>query len=172
MKQFDTPLISARAIEKRLKSLAAEITRAYQKKPLTVLGLLNGSIFFLVDLVRLLPMETHLECWRIQSYFGAKTSGKIKGLKDCHADLKGRAVLLIDDILDTGLTLSSVKERVLELGAAEVEVCVLLRKNRPRKIEVEAKWVGFDVADEYVVGYGLDFNGKYRGLRSIHVMEE
>ena len=172
MKHFDTPLVSARAIEKRLKSLAAEITRHYQNKPLTVLGLLNGSIFFLVDLVRLLPMESHLECWKVQSYFGAKSSGKLRGLKDCHADLKGRSVLLVDDVLDSGLTLSSVRERAFELGASEVEICVLLRKNRPRKIEVEAKWVGFDVANEFVVGYGLDFNGKYRGLRAIHIVED
>lgn len=172
MKHFHTPLVSTRAIEKRLKSLAAEITRHYQNKPLTVLGLLNGSIFFLVDLVRLLPMESHLECWRVQSYFGAKSGGKLKGLKDCQADLRGRAVLLVDDVLDSGLTLASVRQRALDLGASDVEICVLLRKNRPRKIEVEARWVGFDIADEFVVGYGLDYNGKFRGLRAIHLAED
>jgi hypoxanthine phosphoribosyltransferase len=170
MRQFDTPLISTRAIEKRLKSLAAEITQFHQGKPFTVLGLLNGSIFFLVDLVRMLPLETQLECWRVQSYFGAKSRGKLQGLKHCHAELQGRHVVLIDDILDTGLTLDAVRHHALELGAAEVEICVLLRKNRPRKIEPPVRWVGFDIADEFVVGYGLDFNGAYRGLRAIHAL--
>lgn len=172
MKLVEPPLISTPAIEQRLKLLAQEITDYYRDKPLTVLGLLNGSIFFLVDLVRLLPLETQLECWRVQSYVGQQSSGTLQGLESCQAELRGRSVLLIDDILDTGLTLHSVQTRARELGASEVDICVLLRKNRVRQIEVETRWVGFDIADEFVVGYGLDFNGHYRGLRAIHLMGE
>jgi hypoxanthine phosphoribosyltransferase len=171
MKLVEQPLISTAEIEQRLKIIAQEITEHYRDKPLTILGLLNGSIFFLVDLVRLLPLDTQLECWRVQSYVGHQSSGTLQGLTSCQAELRGRSVLLVDDILDTGLTLHSVQARAHELGASEVDICVLLRKNRAREIQVTTRWVGFDIADEFVVGYGLDFNGHYRGLRAIHLME-
>jgi hypoxanthine phosphoribosyltransferase len=165
------PLITAAAIEARLQDLAADITTHYHGRPLTVIGLLNGSIFFLVDLFRLLPLSTQLECWRVQSYQGSASTGTLQGLDQCQASLAGREVLLLDDILDTGLTLQSVHAHALALGAATVNIAVLLRKNKPRPIEITPRWVGFEIEDEFVIGYGLDFNGEYRGLRAIHVLD-
>jgi hypoxanthine phosphoribosyltransferase len=164
-------LLSATALRRRVKELAASITAHYRGKPLTVLALLNGSVFFLVDLVRLLPPETQIECWRVRSYEGTRSGGQVRGLAHCEGDFAGRNVLIVDDILDTGLTLDAVRRRVLELGAARAEVCVLLRKKRKRTVKVGAKWAGFDIPDAFVIGYGLDLDGKYRSLKSIRVLE-
>jgi len=165
-------LLSAAAIRRRVSELGREISARYpaNRHPLTVLGLMNGSVFFLVDLVRHLPVETHVECWRVQSYAGTASTGTLHGLEHCRGDFQGRTVVIVDDILDTGLTLDAVRRRVLELGAARAEICVLLRKKRRRTVKVAARWVGFDIADEFVIGYGLDHDGKYRGLKSIRVL--
>ncbi len=165
-------LLSAAAIRRRVAELGREISARYpaERHPLTVLGLMNGSVFFLVDLARHLPVETHVECWRVQSYAGTASTGTLRGLEHCRGDFRGRTVVIVDDILDTGLTLDAVRRRVLELGAARAEICVLLRKKRRRTVKVAARWVGFDIADEFVIGYGLDHDGKYRGLKAIRVL--
>jgi len=162
-------LLSAAAIRRRVAELGREISARYpaDRHPLTLLGLMNGSVFFLVDLMRHLPVETHVECWRVQSYQGTASTGTLRGLDHCQGDFQGRTVVIVDDILDTGLTLDAVRRRVLELGAKRAEICVLLRKKRRRTVKVAARWVGFDIADEFVIGYGLDHDGKYRGLKSI-----
>jgi len=165
-------LLSAAALNRRVAELGREISLRYpaSRHPLTVLGLMNGSVFFLVDLVRHLPVETHVECWRVKSYQGTASSGALRGLDHCEGDFAGRTVVIVDDILDTGLTLDAVRRKVVELGAARVEICVLLQKKRRRTVKVAARWVGFDIADEFVVGYGLDHDGRYRGLKSIRVL--
>jgi hypoxanthine phosphoribosyltransferase len=165
------PLISGAAIARRTTTLARGIGARHAKIPLTVLGLMNGSLFFLADLARLLPLETRIECWRLQSYAGRKSSGMVQGLEQCLGDFAGRRVVIVDDILDTGRTLDAVKRRVLALGAARVEICVLLKKKRKREIPIRAEWVGFEIPDRYVVGYGLDDDGRYRALRSIRALD-
>jgi hypoxanthine phosphoribosyltransferase len=164
------PLFTARQLQTRVKSLAGDIAKAYHGKSMIAVGLMNGSLFFLVDILRHLPWDYHVECWRVQSYKGTQSTGKIMGLDQVTGDFKGRHVLVIDDILDTGTTLHAVVEHLKNKGAARVDVCVLLRKHKKRVKKVTAKWVGFDIADEFVIGYGLDVDGQYRGLPDIRVL--
>ncbi|MDE1170725.1 MAG: phosphoribosyltransferase family protein [Verrucomicrobium sp.] len=171
MKAPGDSLLSSPVLRRRVAELGKDISRRYQDKPLTVIGLMNGSIFFLVDLVRRLPIETQVECWRVQSYAGRASSGVLKGLEHCQAELKGRHAIIVDDILDTGLTLDAVQQHVRDLGAESVEICVLLRKKRRRTVKIRPRWVGFDIPDRFVVGYGLDDDGKYRGLNSIRALD-
>ncbi|MEM1059404.1 MAG: hypoxanthine phosphoribosyltransferase [Verrucomicrobiota bacterium] len=164
-------LITAEAIQARVADLAEEI-RAHYAEPPVLLGLMNGALFFLNDLLRCLPPEAEFQCSTISSYAGTKSTGRIRGLDTISEGLRGREVLVIDDVLDTGLTLSEVRAHLRKLGAGETRICVLLRKNVERSAEVEAHWVGFDIGEEFVVGYGLDYDGKYRSFEDIRVMRD
>lgn len=164
-------LISQKRLRGRIKVLANEITKHYHGKPLTVIGLMNGSLFFLVDLLRYLPHQTQLECWRVKSYHGKKSTGKITGLDSCSGDYAGRHVLIVDDILDTGLTLQEVKRKVRSLNAKSVRTCVLLDKQIGKKRPVSADWSGFVIPELFVIGYGLDLDHQYRTLPMIRVLE-
>ncbi len=167
-------LIPAPAIRRRVGQLARDISARYRRGDLVLLGILNGSVFFLADLARELSVPFRLECWRLRSYVGKTTrsSGKIHGIAETPGAFRGSDVLIVDDILDTGLTLATARERLLELGARSARVCVLLRKRRPRTRPIRADWVGFDIPDEFVVGCGLDFDGNYRGLPDIRALEQ
>jgi hypoxanthine phosphoribosyltransferase len=164
-------LIPAAQIRKRVKVLATEITRHYRGKPLTVVGLMNGSLFFLADLLRQLPVDTQIECWRLKSYHGTRSTGKIRGLDSCSEDYSGRHVLVVDDILDTGLTLHEVTRKLRTLKADDVMVCVLLDKQVPRKRQIQAHWTGFQIPNLFVIGYGLDLDHQYRTLPMIRVLK-
>jgi hypoxanthine phosphoribosyltransferase len=172
MKHPGKTLISASRIQKRIHQLAAQITHHYQGQPLTVVGLMNGSLFFLVDLLRLLPPETQVECWKLKSYRGTRSTGKIQGLDSCHGDYHGRHVLIVDDILDTGLTLQEVTKKIQSLKAASVLTCVLLDKKDTRTKKISAHWVGFTIPPLFVIGYGLDLNHQYRTLPMIRVLSQ
>lgn len=168
----DRTLISADQIKSRVSELAEEIREHYGEEPPVLLGLMNGALFFLSDLMRDLPPEAEFQCSVISSYEGTQSSGRLQGLETIRENLRGRNVLIIDDILDTGLTLSQVNRRLLELGVNEVRICVLLSKQVKRKAEVDVHWVGFEIEDEFVVGYGLDYDGKYRSFDDIRIMRE
>lgn len=170
MKAPGKVLYSSKTIQKRIAELAVEITRHYKGKPLTVVGLMNGSLFFLVDLLRLLPAETQMECWSISSYKGKSSTGKLHGLAYHENDYSRRHVLIVDDILDTGLTLHEVEKHLYKHGAPDVEICVLLSKKKKRAKIVHAKWVGFNMNNEFVIGYGLDLDQSYRSLPMIRVL--
>jgi hypoxanthine phosphoribosyltransferase len=164
-------LISAVRIRRRIRELAREITRHYDGRPLTVVGLMNGSLFFLVDLLRHLPPTTQIECWRVYSYKGRRSSGSIQGLDHHAGDYRGRHVLIIDDILDTGLTVHSVSRKIRENGARSVKLCVLLDKKRKRSAPAKADWSGFPIQDQFVIGYGLDLDHAYRTLPDVRVLD-
>ena len=161
------PYLSASRIRQRVRTLAASIRRTYRKRPLTIVALLKGSVFFVVDILRHLPPDTEVEFWNVSSYEGTRSTGKIRGLQHCRGDFQGRDVLLIDDILDSGLTLDHTRRHAKKLGARSVSICVLLSKRRKRVCSVQARWVGFSIKDEFVVGYGLDLDQRYRALPSI-----
>ena len=165
-------LFSAEAIAARLDGLAAEITAFYQGKPLTVVAILNGGLIFAADLLRRLPLSLRLECLNVASYHGGtESSGRVTFLQNRLPKLEGEHVLLLDDILDTGLTLHAVRQRLMEEARpASIRVAVLLQKKKERAQPMEADYAGFEIGDEFVVGYGLDYQGCYRNLPDIRVL--
>jgi hypoxanthine phosphoribosyltransferase len=172
LKHLAHVLVSERAIKQRVKVLAEKINRAYRGEELTVIAIVNGALIFAADLLRQLRTPLRLDCLRAASYHSATTAGGKPVIVDnLKLDIVGRQVLLVDDILDTGNTLAAVKELLLAKGAASVRTCVLLDKAARRSVPFEAEYVGFAIPDEFVVGYGLDFNERYRNLPCIGVLK-
>jgi len=167
-------LFSKEAISARVTSLGVEISRDHQGEDLVLLALLKGSVVFLADLIRAISIPLHLEFAWVSSYGAGTTSAGQVDLKLLpEEDLKGRTVMLVDDILDTGRTLKTVSQCLKEEnGAGLVETCVLLDKKARRAVPQEADYVGFPVEDHFVVGYGLDHAGRYRNLPYIGVLKE
>lgn len=167
-------LISREQIARRVKELAAEIARTYERERdggVTVVTILSGAIIFVADLVRQLPLRMKVGLITVSSYAGARTSpDEPKVIQGLNADVAGRHVLLVDDILDTGGTLRVVRKRLEEAGARSIRTCVLLRKPARAPVDVPADFVGFDIEDVFVVGYGLDFDDQYRNLPDIAVL--
>jgi len=164
-------LIGETKLQERIREMGREITAAYAGQPLTVAGLMNGSLFFMTDLVRTLPYDTRIECWKVASYQGTRSTGRIQGLDALDGDYRGRHLLILDDILDTGLTLDEVQKKCRTLRPASIECCVLLSKKCARSRDVEPKWVGFEIEDRFVIGYGLDLDHQYRPLPMIRVLD-
>jgi hypoxanthine phosphoribosyltransferase len=164
-------LISETQIQARVRELAAEITAFYAGERPVLLGVMNGALFFLADLLRAVDLDTEISCVRLASYAGTQSTGVVRGLDSVGESFAGRKVLIVDDILDTGRTLAELIARLRELEANNVRVCVLLQKDRPRSSAVRADWIGFKIADEFVVGYGLDCDGRWRGLKDIRVLQ-
>ena len=156
----------------RLDEMAHDITWDYRDKDLTVVAVLNGSFMFLGDLLRRIPIPLHVDCLSVSSYSGHRSTGVVTFDQTNLPEITGRHVLVVDDILDGGFTLHAVRERLLELNPASLKIGVLLRKNRVREKPVEADYIGFDIADEFVVGYGLDAANRYRNLPCIGVLSE
>ncbi len=155
----------------KIAELAARVDADYEGKSVLLVGVLKGAIMAMADLTR--AMQTHCEMdWMAVSSYGSgtKSSGVVRILKDLDRDITGRHVLIVEDIIDTGLTLSWLKANLLSRGAASVEVFTVLRKPDAAQVEVDVKYVGFDIPKEFVVGYGLDFDEKYRNLSFIGVL--
>jgi hypoxanthine phosphoribosyltransferase len=160
-------------IMSRLDEMAAEISADYGGKEITVVTVLNGSLMFSADLLRRLEMPLRLDCLSVSSYHGASTAGVVTFNQLHLPDVHGRHVLLLDDILDSGHTLHAIRDKLLEeTNPLSVKVCVLLRKDVPRQRELEADYIGFDIANEFVVGYGLDYMERFRNLPYIGVISE
>jgi hypoxanthine phosphoribosyltransferase len=166
-------LFHEQTILSRLDELAREITECYRDKELTVVIVLNGSLIFAADLMRRIPLPLKLECVSAASYHGGtKSSGVVKLDPLSTPDVKARHVLVVDDILDSGRTLHAVCARLRdELQAESVRVCVLLRKQCQRAESLEADFVGFEIENEFVVGYGLDYAERYRNLPFVGVLK-
>jgi hypoxanthine phosphoribosyltransferase len=160
-------------IMSRLDEMASQISADYAGKDLTVVAVLNGSLMFGADLLRRLEMPLRLDCLSVSSYHGASTTGVVTFNQLNLPDVHGRHVLLLDDILDSGHTLHAIRDKFLaETRPLSVKVCVLLRKDVPRQRELEADYIGFDIANEFVVGYGLDYMERFRNLPYIGVISE
>ncbi len=165
-------LVSEAEIEHRLKALGAEISSCYGGEEVTVIAIVNGAVFFTADLLRRLTSPVRLDCLRVSSYRNntrPETAPRI--LDTLQIDLEGRHVLLIDDILDTGRTLSVVVDELRKRKPASLRTCVLLDKKVRREVAIEADFVGFTIPDRFVVGYGLDFAERYRNLSCIGVLK-
>lgn len=160
-------------LRNRIAELAAQVDADYKDKNVLLVGVLKGAIMAMADLVR--AMQTHVELdWMAVSSYGSgtKSSGVVRILKDLDRDITGRHVLIVEDIVDTGLTLSWLSSNLLSRGAASVEILTILRKPEAAKVDVAVKYVGFDIPTEFVVGYGLDFDEKYRNLSFIGVLSK
>lgn len=165
-------LIDEAVIEKRLDAMALEIEKDFPGGKLVVIILLKGAMVFAADLLRRVERELEIECLNVASYHGGmESSGKVDFLDRHFPEVRGRHVLLLDDILDTGRTLHAVANRLMEEGAVAVHTAVLLAKDKERAEEVQADYVGFEIGDEFVVGYGLDYQGKYRNLPYVGVLK-
>jgi len=169
-------LIPRGKIARRVKELAEEIARTYEGDAdagITVVTILAGALIFVSDLMRRLPLRMKVGLIMVSSYAGPRTSpGEPKVIHGLNTDVAGRHVLLVDDILDTGGTLRMVRRRLEDAGARSIRTCVLLRKPAKAPPDVRADFVGFDIEDAFVVGYGLDFDDQYRNLPDIAVLRE
>ena len=166
-------LIGVDELQKRVTELGEQIGRDYQGRKLTIVGVLTGSLIFLADLVRRLDLQLRIGLIQASSYRGATTqSGDLQIGPELLPDVRGRHVLLLDDILDTGKTLSQLTQRIQKLGVASLRVAVLLRKAERQEVLLEPDYVGFEIPNRFVVGYGLDYNDEYRHLPYLAVMEE
>jgi len=165
-------LFHEQTILSRLDQLAREITEDYRGKELTVVAVLNGSFMFMADLLRRIPLPLKLDCLSVSSYHGGtESSGTVSFDQHSLPDIDGRHVLVIDDILDSGLTLNAICAKLrAECRPASLAVCVLLAKRKTRVAEVQTDYVGFEIGDEFVIGYGLDFDERYRNLPFIGVL--
>lgn len=162
--------VSKEEIEKIVKRLGSEISKDYQDKNPLIIGLLKGTIFFMVDLLKNIDIKCTLDFMKASSYSGASSTGNVM-IKGDIPEVDGRHVILIDDILDTGRTIKSVKELFESRNALSVKVCVLLNKPEGRVVDIEADYVGGLVENEFVVGYGLDYDEQYRNLPFIGVLK-
>jgi hypoxanthine phosphoribosyltransferase len=164
-------LVERDALAARISELAAEISRDYQGKELLLVGVLKGAVFFMADLARQLEVPCALDFMAVSSY-GSSTdsSGVVRILKDLDLDIEGRHVLIVEDIIDSGLTLSYLLKNLRSRGPASLEVCALLTKPSRRRAEIPCRYIGFEIPDKFVVGYGLDLAERFRTLGFIGVL--
>jgi hypoxanthine phosphoribosyltransferase len=163
-------LIPRSQIARRVQGLADDLERDFAGTELVIVSLLNGTVMFLADLVRHLSLPLRLDFIGVSSYRANTASGDLVFTKDLRLDVRGREVLLVDDILDTGRTISRVMEKLVVLGPRRINVCVLLDKPVRRVLPVQADYVGFEIPDVFVVGYGLDFAERFRNLPFVGVL--
>ena len=165
-------LISESQIQERLEEVAAQVDSDYAGRDLLLVGVLKGATMVMADFMRHLRSHVTVDWMAVSSYgSGTQSSGVVRILKDLDTDLDGRNVLVVEDILDTGLTLSWLQRNLQSRGAESVEVFTLLRKPEALRIPVEPKYVGFDIPNVFVVGYGLDYAERYRNLRQVGVLD-
>jgi len=158
-------LVQADDLQHRIEALGAEISRDYAGRDLLLIGVLKGAIFFLSDLMRAIEIPCEVDFMAVASYGSATdSSGVVRILKDLDTDLMGKDVLIVEDINDSGLTLSWLKTNLESRGTASVEICTAFRKPTAAKVQIDVKYVGYDIPNEFVVGYGLDYAEKYRNL--------
>jgi hypoxanthine phosphoribosyltransferase len=166
-------LFDAPAIHKRLDEMATQISADYADRELTVIAILTGTLMFMSDLLRRIPLPLKLDCLSVASYHGkTQTSGEVIFKQPGVPDVGGRDVLILDDILDTGHTLAAVRKKLETAKPRSIRVCVLLSKRKQRAREVDADYFGFEIDDDFVVGYGLDFMERYRNLPYIGVLRK
>lgn len=166
--QLEHVLITEEQLLTRVAEVAKQVQLDYDGKDLLLVGVLKGAMLVVADFVRCFWRSVDVDWMAVSSYgSGTKSSGVVRILKDLDQDVTGRHILVVEDILDSGLTLSWLLKNLSSRGAASVEVFTLLRKPGAQKVEISPKYVGFDIPNEFVVGYGLDFDQKYRNLRCV-----
>jgi hypoxanthine phosphoribosyltransferase len=166
-------LVPAEDLARRVRELAAEVSRDYEGRDLVLIGVLKGAIFFLADLMRALEIPCELDFMAVASYGSAtKSSGVVRILKDLDAVIEGRDVLIVEDIVDSGLTLQYLLRNLAGRNPRSLEVCALLIKPTRQKVDLETRYIGFEIPDQFVVGYGLDHAEQYRNLPYVAALSE
>ena len=164
-------VVTEAQLQARLKELATQVEKDYEGKDLLLVGVLKGAVMAVADFSRALQRHIDMDWMAVSSYgSGTKSSGVVRILKDLDRDITGRNVLIIEDIVDSGLTLSWLKTNLESRGVGSVEILSILRKPEAAKVEVDVKYVGFDIPKDFVIGYGLDFDEKYSNLPFIAVL--
>jgi len=164
-------LLTEHDIRDRISAMCREIERDYAGKDLLLVGVLKGAVMVMADLARELKRDVEMD-WMAVSSYGSSTrsSGVVRIVKDLDTELHDRHVLIVEDVVDSGLTLSWLRSNLLSRGPASIEICALLRKPDAAKVEIDARYVGFEIPNEFVVGYGLDYAERYRNLRDVAVL--
>jgi hypoxanthine phosphoribosyltransferase len=164
-------LVTEKQIHEKIAELSRRIEADYAGENLLLVGVLRGAVMLMADLARELKLPIEMDWMAVSSYgSGTKSSGVVRILKDLDSDLQGRKVLIVEDIIDSGLTLSWLRTNLENRGAASVEICALLRKPDAAKVQVDVRYIGFEIPNAFVVGYGLDYAEKYRNFRDIGVL--
>ncbi|MGD0885447.1 MAG: hypoxanthine phosphoribosyltransferase [Thermodesulfovibrionales bacterium] len=166
------PLFAAEQIQQRVKELGDRISKDYEGKDLLVVGLLRGAFMFHADLVRSIKVPLAVDFFIAASYLKAESCGEVRVYYDIRDDITDKHVLLVEDIIDTGVTLKHVRERILSRRPKSLKICVFLDKKERREVDVPLDYVGFEIPKEFVVGYGLDYDNKFRNLPYIVVFKK
>ena len=161
----DQVLITEQQLDERIKEMGHQIAEDYQGEPLTIVGILKGAVIFFADLARAIDLPLQMDFMSVSSYgSGTTSSGVVKIIKDLDADVTGRHILLVEDIIDTGITLAYLKEYLSNRGARSVKICTLSDKPTRREKAVHVDYIGFTMPDEFLIGYGVDYAENYRNL--------
>ena len=171
-KDFESILVSKEALQKRISELASQLDKDYENSNPLLICILKGSVFFTADLLKAMSIPCEMEFMAVSSYGSdTQTSGEVKMIKDLSVPIEDRDVIIIEDIIDTGNTLSYLKRLLLQRKPKSVKICTLLDKPDRRKVDLSADYVGFVIPDEFAVGYGLDYNEKYRTFDEVYVLK-
>ncbi len=166
------PFIEEKKLQERVKELGEEISRDYEGKTPIFIGVLNGAFLFLSDLVKNVTIDCEIDFFKLSSYGDAKiSSGKVTLIKELNCDVNGRDIIIVEDIVDSGLSIKFIEEHIGHFTPASMKVVSLLVKPKSLKYNVKIDYIGFDIPSEFVIGYGLDYAQRYRNLRSIYILE-
>lgn len=166
------PFLTTEHIHERVVELADKISQDYMGKEILAVGILKGSFMFFSDLIRALKTPVTVDFIVASSYLKSTSTGEVKIHYDVKEDISGKHVLLIDDIIDTGISLNHIRERILSKGPASLKICILLDKKERRVVDVPVDYIGFEIPNQFVVGYGLDYDNKYRNLPYIAIFKK
>ncbi len=173
-KDCEKVLLTEKQLQARVRELGQQIGKDFQGEegPIIAIGILRGSVIFMAELVRQIDNDVELEFMAVSSYGAStETSGTVTIKKDLDIDIEGKNVLIIEDIIDSGVTLSHLKEMLLQRKPKSLKICTLLNKPERRKTEVQVDYIGFEIPDEFVIGYGLDYDNKYRNLPYVGILK-
>lgn len=171
--EIGTIMITQQQILDRAKEIGAQITRDYEGEEVLVVGILKGAVLWLADVVKNIKLPTAMDFMAVSSYGASTTtSGVVKIIKDLDRSIEGKNVIIIEDIIDSGITLQYLKNYLLGMHPKSLKICTLLDKPAGRKVDIRADYVGFEVEDKFIIGYGLDFDQKYRNLPYISFLDE
>ncbi len=165
------PFLSEETIRARVQEIAQELSEKFRDKTPIMIGILNGSFIFAADLIRAMKIDCEVDFIKLSSYSGLRSTGTVRLLKDISAEITDRHVIIVEDIIDSGLTIKFIRDRMLEASPASVTIVSLLVKWDMADVDFPINWVGFEIPPEFVVGYGLDYEQKFRNLKGIFRLE-